>query len=122
MEVQAVFNEEANCHVIEYPAILRSLPASADRELNNANKTPYGWATAEVDYPDGKDVIFAIVWGTNLTKGTYDELIDKAVKLRINVDGDFPGLTTLQLAGSRFNLGRLSVKMPSSEKAPEVTT
>ena len=121
MELTPVWNEEANCHVIEMSATLVRLAESADRELNNKNKTPYGVSIVALDYGDGgePDQVTAITWGTNLELGTFDGYEGKTVKVRINYDGDFEGLTTLQLPGGRVNLSRIKAMVKASEPVKE---
>lgn len=121
--IVASFDKDANCNVYYLDGILQSLPESADRQLRNDKKTPYGVAIVSVDYGDGGEPedLTAIVWGTSLDKGVFDGLEGKRVRVRVNHDGDFPGLCTLQLGGGRVNTNRLQVVVKSAE-AVEATT
>ena len=121
MNLVPVWNEEANCNVVELPATLVRLADSADRELKNDNKTPFGVSIVDLDYGDGgePEQVTAITWGTNLEMGTFDGYEGKQVKVRINFDGEYEGLTTLQLPGGRVNIDRLKAMVKASEPVKE---
>lgn len=122
--VSASWNDKAKCHQFTYDGILRELPESAPYQLKNEHKTPYGWGQVEVDYGDGQlETVSVMVWGTNIENGTFDELIDKKVAVRVNHDGDFPGLSTLALSAGRFDTSRVTVVLPKAveEEVPATT-
>lgn len=108
----ATYDEKAKAHVINVPATLVTLATSADR--TNSNNTPFGLSVVDVDYGNGSiERVTAITWGKSLEKGVFDGMEEGArVGLRINVDGEYAGLTTLQLAGGRIDISKFAIVMP----------